>query len=115
MKTLQLKRIGAWSAFKFFGGMFMIIGLVLGFFFGLAGIPDTLVLKILPLIQDAPFVISFTGSVRLGILAGVSFAIFYGIVGGLMYTIFSLLYNIFAIIFGGLRVKVEEIKVEEKA
>ncbi len=91
----------------------MIIGLVLGFFFGLAGIPDTLVLKILPLIQDAPVVISFTGSVRLGILAGVWFAIFYGIVGGLICTVFSLLYNIFAIIFGGLRVKVEEIKVEE--
>lgn len=115
MKILQLRKIGAWSAFKFFGGMFMIIGLVLGFFFGLTGIPDTLVLKILSLIQDAPVVISFTGSVQLGILAGAWFAIFYGIVGGLIGTIFSLLYNIFAIIFGGLRVKVEETKVEEKA
>ncbi len=115
MKILQLKRIGVWSAFKFFGGMFMIIGLGSGFFFGLAGIPDTLILKILPLIPGAPFVIGFAGSVRLGILTGISFAIFYGIVGGLIYTIFSLLYNIFAIIFGGVRIKVEEIKVEEKA
>ena len=88
--------------------MFMIIGLVLGFFFGLVGIPDSLVLKILPLIQDMPVVISFTGSVQLGALAGISFAIFYGIIGGLVYTIFSLLYNIFAIIFGGVKVKVEE-------
>ena len=108
MKTVEFKRIGVWSAFKFFGGMFMMIGLVLGFFFGLLGIPDSLVLKILPLIQDAPFVISFTGSVQLGVMAGISFAIFYGIAGGLIYTVFSLLYNIFAIIFGGVRVKVEE-------
>jgi len=108
VRTVEFKRIGVWSAFKFFGGMFMIIGLVLGFFFGLLGIPDSLVLKILPLIQDAPFVISFTGSVQLGVLTGISFAIFYGIAGGLIYTIFSLLYNIFAIIFGGVRVKIEE-------
>jgi hypothetical protein len=114
MKVVELKRIGAWSAFKFFGGMFMLIGLVIGFFFGLVGMPETLVLKILPLIQDAPFVISFTGSVRLGLLSGISFAIFYGIVGGLIYTIFSLLYNIFAIIFGGIRVKTEEIKPKDE-
>lgn len=108
MKTIVLKRVGIWSAFKFFGGMFMIIGLVIGFFLGLVGIPDSLVLNILPLIQNAPVVISFTGSLQLGVMAGISFAIFYGIAAGLIYTIFSLLYNIFAIIFGGVRIKVEE-------
>jgi len=108
VKTVQLKRVGVWSAFKFFGGAFMIVGLVLGFFVGLVGIPDSLALSILPLIQGAPFVISFTGSVQLGIMASISFAIFYGIAGGLIYTIFSLLYNIFATIFGGVRIKIEE-------
>ena len=108
MKTVELKRVGVWSAFKFFGGAFMMVGLVLGFFVGLVGIPDSLALSILPLIQGAPFVISFTGSVQLGLMAAVSFAIFYGIAGGLIYTVFALLYNIFAIIFGGVRIKVDE-------
>ncbi|GAH12580.1 unnamed protein product, partial [marine sediment metagenome] len=108
VKTVELKRVGVLSAFKFFAGAFMIVGLVLGFFVGLAGIPDSLALSILPLIQGAPFVISFTGSVRLGVMAAISFAIFYGIAGGLIYTVFALLYNIFAIIFGGVRIKVDE-------
>lgn len=103
MKIIEVKRIGAWSAGKLFGGIFFVLGLVTGFVYGLTGTLD-----MFPLTSKLPVSVEFSGSINLGLLGGLLFAVIYGLIGGLLYIIFSLVYNFFALILGGIKIKIQE-------
>lgn len=100
MKILELKSIDILGVFKFFGGIFLIVGLIIGLFANLLRInimsPD--------LIRILPFMAKFGP----GIFAGIAFGVIYGLSAGIGFSISALLYNFFAALFGGLRFSVEE-------
>lgn len=96
MKTYELKKISPGSVFKLFGGMFLVVGLIFGLFFGLVGA------NFLP--QDSPL----QAMAAKGIVAGLIVGLIYGLVGGLIYLIFAAVYNLFAAILGGIRIHLEE-------
>ena len=108
MHILEIKQIGIGSAFCLFGGIFLIFGLIFGLLLGLFGIPEITSSPACPFLKNIPFLITFTGSLQLGLLTGLLFGVIYGLAGGLMYAIFALVYNIFATILGGIKLKVKE-------
>jgi hypothetical protein len=102
MEIVEIKRIGAWSTGRLFGGIFLVIGLIIGTFYGWAGTFD-----FLPFMENLSLSVEFGGSVGLRLLIGLLFGIGYGLLGGLSYALFSLIYNLFALIFGGIKIKIE--------
>lgn len=99
MKTIEIKRIGLVSAFKFFGGMFLVLGVILGLFSGiLVNFMNIQVLSNVPVM----------GKLSGGLLAGIIFGIIYGLAGGIVYVIMAVMYNFFASIIGGIKVDISE-------
>jgi predicted membrane-bound spermidine synthase len=96
MKTYELKKISLASVFKLFGGMFLIVGLIIGLFFSSMGA------GFLP--KDSPL----QALAAKGIVAGLIMGIIYGLIGGLVYLICAAIYNLFAAILGGIRIRLEE-------
>ena len=105
MKAYVLKSIDVKSIFKFFGGMFMVIGMIIGIFGGIAGlsfVPNTLV-------RFMPF-FGFPQAAKIGIatILGALFGLMYGVTIGVVYAIAATAYNIFAKIFGGIKIDLEQ-------
>lgn len=99
MKTVEIKRFGLISAFKFFGVIFFVIGLILGLFSGIiVGFVN------IPAFSSLPIMSKLSG----GIFAGIIFGVIYGIAGGVIYLVLALIYNFFASIIGGLKIEIEE-------
>ena len=96
MKTYELKKISVTSVFKLFGGMFLIVGLIIGLFFSSIGA------GFLP--KDSPL----PALASKGIGAGLILGVIYGLIGGLVYVICAAIYNLFAAILGGIRIHLEE-------
>ena len=96
---MEIKGISIGSIFKIFGAMSLIIGLIVGLSSGLVGVD-----AIKPFLKDAPFL----KSVSTGINAGLIVGLVYGIVGGLVCSFLALIYNLFASIVGGIKIKVED-------
>lgn len=96
MKTYEIKKISAESAFKLFAGIFLAVGLIFGLFFGLVGA------QFLP--KDSPL----QALASKGILSGLIIGIIYGLVGGLFYVVLATIYNVFAAILGGIKISLEE-------
>ena len=96
MKIYEIKKISAASAFRLFGGMFLIVGLVFGLFFGLTGA------EFLP--KNSPL----QAVAAKGIVAGLIVGVIYGFIGGLIYLVFAAVYNLFALILGGIKISLEE-------
>ncbi len=99
MRTVVIKRIGVLSTFKFFGSLFLVLGLVFGLFSGLI-----MSYVNLPALSSVPVMSKLTG----GILAGVVSGIIYAIAGGIIYMVLAVLYNVFAAIVGGIKIDIEE-------
>ena len=99
-KITELKCIEAWSVFKFFGGIFLLIGLIIGLFGNILKID----IMSLGLIRIIPFI----AKVGPGIFTGILFGILYGLIAGIVSSIFALLYNFFAALFGGLKFGLKE-------
>lgn len=100
LKMLEVRRVDIVSIFRFFGGTFLLIGLVIGLFGSIFRI-DIVSLEIAR-------VFPFMARIRPGIFAGIVFGILYGLSAALGLSIFALLYNFFAALFGGLKVEIKD-------
>ena len=99
METIEIKSVSTGSVFRFFGGILMLMGLVIGLLVGLVGEPA---------LPGAFKEIPFLGTTGPGILSGIILGILYGLMGGLCCAILATIYNIFAGLLGGIRVVLEE-------
>lgn len=99
-KNMELKSIDVLSVFKFFGGIFLIVGLIVGLFGNILRID----IMSTGIIRAFPFMARFGP----GIFIGIIFGIIYGLSAGIGFSIFALLYNFFAALLGGLKFSVKE-------
>ena len=99
-KGTELRRIDVLSVFRFFGGIFLIVGLIIGLFGNLLRIN----IMSAGIIRAFPFLVRFGP----GIFTGILFGIIYGLIGGIGFSIFALLYNFFAALFGGIRLHLKD-------
>jgi hypothetical protein len=98
-KRMELKSIQVSSAFKFFGGIFLVVGLIIGLFGNLVGIN---------IMSDKFHAFPFVAKLGPGIFTGIIFGIVYGLIAGIVASIHALLYNFFAALLGGLRFDLKE-------
>ncbi len=94
-KTVEIKSINVLSVFRFFGGMFLMVGLIVGLFGNLLRID----------IMSSGFIRIFPFMSRLGsgVIIGIVFGVIYGLSAGIGFSIFALFYNFFAALLGGLK------------
>lgn len=100
VKKVELKRINVLATFKFFGGIFLVIGLIIGLFGS--------ILRIDLMSQDIMRVFPFIARIGPGIFIGIIFAIIYGLSAAIGSSVFALLYNFFAALFGGLKFELKD-------
>jgi len=94
-----LKSIGVASIFKMFGGTFFQFGLIVGLILSLV-FPEELYLPII-------------GTIPSGIIGAFLYAVFWGLAVGLIAGLLGAIYNIFALLFGGIVLAVEEKEMRE--
>ena len=94
-RNVELKSIHVLGIFKFFGGAFLIVGLVIGLFANFLGIN----IMTTGITRIFPFITRFGQ----GIFSGILFGIMYGLVAGAVSSVLALLYNFFASLLGGLK------------
>jgi len=99
-KEVELKSISVWSVFRFYGGVFLFIGLIMGLFGNLFRIDVTSG----GVVRIFPFMAELGGSVLLDCLFGVLFGVFYGLAAGIAASIGALFYNFFAALTGGIKI-----------
>ena len=102
MKSMEIKQISGFSVFKFFGGTFLVLGLLLGLFGQLIGMSSAAVT-----ISNA---FPFISKVPVGILSGIIFGALYGLLAGVVFTAMALIYNLFAAVLGGIVISVNDEK-----
>ncbi|MFH0839541.1 MAG: hypothetical protein V1883_00810 [Candidatus Omnitrophota bacterium] len=100
VKKMEFKSVCVFSVFKYFGGVFLVAGLVIGLFGSTfkINVVTPQIVKIFP----------FMAGITPGIPAGMVFAIVYGLSAGIGFSVFALLYNLFAGIMGGIKFLVKE-------
>jgi len=103
-KYLEIKSVDVMSAFKYFGGIFFISGVILGLFSNILRIdlPSIEMVRIFP----------FLAGMKPGVIAGIILGLIYGISAGIGFSIFALLYNFFAALFGGIKIFLAKEKSE---
>jgi hypothetical protein len=101
MIEMEIKNIGMGSTFRFFGGMFAIIGLILGLLAGLQG-PDGY-LGNFPALKE-----HLAKGQSACLLAGIIIGISSGIVIGIFSAFLAAVYNFFALLLGGIKLLVKE-------
>ncbi len=94
MRNWILKSIGVASVFKMVGGTFLIFGLLVGLVLSLM-FPEEMYL---PLI----------GTIPSGIVGALIFAAFWGFSSGLTAAVIVAIYNVFALLFGGITFSIKE-------
>jgi len=99
-RGIELRRLDVVSVFRFFGGTFLLIGLVIGLFGNL--------LRIDIISSGIARVFPFIARIRPGIIAGIVFGIIYGMSAGIGFSVFALLYNFFAALFGGVKIETKD-------
>jgi hypothetical protein len=99
MKKIEIKNVSLPSVFKLFAGLFFVLGFVASLFGG--GMGNARVQEFL---QDLPYVGSFMG----GVVGALIFGIIAALIGGLGCSLGAVLYNIFAMILGGVEIDYEE-------
>ena len=97
MRKIEFKNIDLASVFKLFAGMSFVLGFVIGLFSG--GFGDPNLQK-----RNVPFI----GSMMGGFFGAILFGLFSALVSGLGVCLQAILYNIFAMIFGGIEIEVDE-------
>ena len=100
VKKIELKSIYISSVVKFFGGIFLLAGLIIGLFGNIFRID----IMSPEMIRIFPFLVKL----RPGILAGIVFGIIYGLSAAIGFSICAALYNFFAALLGGLKLSVKE-------
>ena len=97
MRNWILKSIGVASTFKMVGGTSLIFSLIVGL--------------ILSLISPENMSLPIIGNIPSGIVGALIFSAFYGFFTGLSASVIVGIYNIFALLFGGITFSIKE---EEK-
>lgn len=100
IRKIELKSIYVLSVFRFFGGIFLVIGIIIGLFGNIFKID----IMSVGIIRTLPFLSRFGP----GIITGIIFGIIYGLSAGIVSSICALLYNFFAALLGGLRFHIKE-------
>ena len=99
MKKIELKNIDLASVFKLFSGMSFIIGFIVALFgHGFGGT------QVQQQLQNIPFI----GSLMTGFLGAIISGLIIAVVCGLVATLHAVLYNIFAMIVGGIEIEIVE-------
>jgi hypothetical protein len=99
MKKIEFKNIDLASVFKLFAGMSFVVGFVIGLFSGGFGDPN---------LQNQMRNVPFIGSMVGGFFGAILFGLFSALITGLGVSLQAILYNIFAMIFGGIEIEVDE-------
>ncbi|NOZ63945.1 MAG: hypothetical protein GXO71_03255 [Caldiserica bacterium] len=94
MKQWILKSIGVASTFKMVGGTTLIFSLITGL--------------VISLVSPEEMFLPLMGTIPSGIVGALLFAAFYGFFTGLSAAVLVAIYNIFALLFGGITLKIEE-------
>ncbi|MDP3789953.1 MAG: hypothetical protein Q8R48_06080 [Candidatus Omnitrophota bacterium] len=100
IKKVEFKSICVLSVFKYFGGIFLLTGLIVGLFGN--------ILKINAAIPQFVKIFPFMANLTPGIPLGIALALIYGISAGIGLSIFALIYNLFAGILGGIKFYTKE-------
>lgn len=97
MKKIEIKNIDLASVFKLFGGMSFVLGFIVALFGGgLGGLEDQL--KTIP----------FIGTLLTGFFGAIILGAAMAVICGLLAMLHAALYNIFAMIVGGVEIDVKE-------
>ncbi len=99
MKRIELKNVDLASVFKLFGGMSFIIGFIIALFGGGFG-----GMRVQQQLQTIPFI----GSLMTGFLGAIIIGLISAFLCGLVAMLHAVLYNIFAMIVGGVEIEVVE-------
>jgi len=99
MKRIEFKSVDLASVFKLFGGISFIIGFIIALFGGGFGSQ-----QLQHQLKNVPFV----GSMLSGFFGALLFGVVSALLSGLVAMLHAVLYNIFAMILGGVEVEVEE-------
>lgn len=100
IKKVEFKSVCVLSVFRYFGGIFLLAGLIIGLFANILEINmvTPVFVKIFP----------FMTNLAPGIPLGIAFAVIYGVSAGAGFSIFALIYNLFAGILGGIKFYTKE-------
>ncbi|MBN1871629.1 MAG: hypothetical protein JW800_03555 [Candidatus Omnitrophica bacterium] len=97
---IEIKNIEVTSVFRFFGGIFLIMGIIIGLFSN--------ILRVTIVSPEIVRIFPFLAGLQPGIVAGVLLGFVYGFSAGLGFSILALLYNFFAALLGGIKVYTKE-------
>ena len=95
-KKTEIKNIEVTSVFKFFGGIFLILGIIIGLFSN--------VLRVTIVSPEIIRIFPFLEGLQPGIVAGVILGFIYGLSAGVGFSVLALLYNFFAALLGGIKI-----------
>ncbi|PIU41880.1 MAG: hypothetical protein COS99_03160 [Candidatus Omnitrophica bacterium CG07_land_8_20_14_0_80_42_15] len=102
-KKITLKRISVSATFKIVFWLYMIIALIIGLaatVFNIGIMPSSWVKQI-------PY-LGTIGVMGVGVIAAFAFAVINGLGAGIVAALLALIYNLFALMFGGFRFTIEE-------
>jgi hypothetical protein len=102
-KKITLKKVSLSAAFKLTFWLYMIIALIIGLaatLFDIGIMPTSWV-------QQIPY-LGTIGIMGVGVIAAFVFAVINGLGAGIAAALIALVYNLFALMFGGLRFTIEE-------
>ena len=99
MKKITLKKIDLVSTFKLFAGLSLVVCFVIGLLSGGFGGQQ---------LQNQMSNVPFIGSMVGGFMGALLFGLFSGIISGAVVMIQAMLYNVFAMLFGGVEIEVDE-------
>ncbi|MFH1061962.1 MAG: DUF3566 domain-containing protein [Candidatus Omnitrophota bacterium] len=99
MKKIEFKNIDLVSVFKLFAGMSFVVGFIVGLFSGGFGGE-----QLQHQLKNVPFV----GTMLTGFIGAILFGVFSAVVSGLVVCLQAVLYNVFAMIFGGIEIDIDE-------
>ena len=97
-KKIVCRNIDLMSVFKLIAGMSFVLGFIIALFGG--GLSEEFAYQL----KNVPFI----GSMLTGFLGAILFGVFAALLNGLMVMICAVLYNLFAMIFGGVEIDIDE-------
>lgn len=100
IKKVEFKSVCVLSVFKYFGGIFLLIGLIIGLFANL--------LRINVATSEFVKIFPFMANLTPGVSLGIAFALIHGISAGMGFSVLALIYNFFAGILGGIKFYTKE-------
>ncbi|MBI2870684.1 MAG: DUF3566 domain-containing protein [Candidatus Omnitrophica bacterium] len=102
MRKVEVKTVHPISVFRFYGGTGILLGVIGGIFLASANR-----LEVPAVLANLPFIAGAAKATRVIFLGGIT-GVMYGLILGLGSALSALIYNIFASLFGGIDVTLNE-------